>query len=870
MTKKGQRKPGAEAQGAEKLESLRARLEPLLMLIPGARLLRNIPRWCLVVLALFLIAAALPFFDWWLAIPESATAKYVGRGTCVKCHQTQHDLWHGSHHDKAMDFANSETVLGDFNGSEFAYHGVTSRFTREGEKFFVTTDGPDGKLQKFPIKYTFGVEPLQQYMIEMERGRVQVLSIAWDTNRRRWFHLYENDPKPIRHDDPLHWTQPGQNWNHVCADCHSTNLQKNYDNATDTFRTSFSEIDVSCETCHGPGSLHVQSAEKWFFWDRKRGYALPRLKDKESSAQFETCARCHSHRSEIYPGYHGGPGFLDHYLPVLLDSGLYHHDGQIDDEVYEYGSFQQSLMYKKGVRCSDCHDPHSTRVKFSGNALCTQCHTPAKYDTPAHHHHKADGTGASCIECHMPSKKYMVVDPRRDHSLRVPRPDASVLLGTPNACTGCHLENKKSQEWPDYAAWLSAARRGEKPAVDELARLDKWAAEKVVAWYGPQRRESPHYALTLAAAIRDELEPGAPQKGDRLKEIDEITARLIKLAAQRDDAGPIVRASAVSLFANYAGEKTLAANAAALKDPEPLVRLSATRNLMTFYGVTGASRWDFDKMRDAEMQRAFRQLFAALWTTGQPLLDDPVRVVRLEAGRVLSLVPRQFLYDHDQQRLARVLSELTQGYLHNGDNHAAQLNLAQLYASQSQLDKAEEAYRTSLKRLARQIPARTGLAELYRYRGQAAEAEKLLREALEISGDLEGSSGQMQKAELHYQLGLLLATQPARRKEGVAELSAAVEVAPQFARARYAYATALLEQDDLDGAERHYRLAYDRFPNSQEFRDGLAAAYQRQVDRLKKQRNWSQALSYAEKLVQLLPGDSTMSAQARELRQRLP
>src|SRR5947208_5153851 len=340
---------------------------------------RRSVRWSAAFL--FAVAGGAVFADWFVAFPEGASASYVGRGKCVNCHQAEFHRWEGSDHDKAMDLATPATVLGDFDDQEFTYHGQVSRFTREGDRFFVATDGPGGKPGRFQVSYTFGVKPLQQYMVEMERGRVQVLPFAWDTKGKRWFHLYQDDPRPIRHDDPLHWTQPGQNWNHVCADCHSTNLQKGYDNTTDTFHTTYSDIDVSCEACHGPGSMHVELAmKKWFFWDRRNGYGLAKLKGPDSSTQLDACPRCHSHRSSTYPGFHAGGAFLDHYLPALLDSGLYHEDGQIDEEVYEYGSFQQSLMYRKGVRCSDCHDPHSAKIKFQGNRLCTECHTPAKYD----------------------------------------------------------------------------------------------------------------------------------------------------------------------------------------------------------------------------------------------------------------------------------------------------------------------------------------------------------------------------------------------------------------------------------------------------------------------------------------------------------
>jgi formate-dependent nitrite reductase cytochrome c552 subunit len=211
---------------------------------------------------------------------------------------------------------------------------------------------------------------------------------------------------------------------------------------------------VSCETCHGPASLHVDLArDRSLFWDRRFGKGLHAIRSVSNQPEIDTCAQCHSRQvAAVAEGYRPGEPIDDYYEMALLEEGLYHADGQIQDEVFDVGSFLQSKMHAKGVRCSDCHNPHSLKLKFEGNALCAQCHVPAKYDTPAHHHHTMGTPGASCVECHMPATHYMVVDPRRDHSLRVPRPDLSVALGTPNACNNCHTKPEES------AAWAAAGR----------------------------------------------------------------------------------------------------------------------------------------------------------------------------------------------------------------------------------------------------------------------------------------------------------------------------------------------------------------------------------------------------------------------------
>ena len=500
-------------------------------------------RWklLLAVLAIPAVAAASLAWGWYVALPSNVltSARFVGRSTCADCHQPQHKLWLGSDHDRAMELASDESVLGDFNDTSFTYHGVTTRFFRKGDKFMVNTEGPDGQLRDYEIKYTFGVRPLQQYMVEFPDGRVQVLRESWDTENKKWFFVTPPDvtDERIEPGDPLHWTGIAQNWNTTCADCHSTNVHKNYDPRTNRYRTTFDEIDVSCEECHGPGSVHVDLARKWSpLWDRNVGYGLVSLKNKALDTQLETCAKCHARRYQVHEDFRPGQSFLDHYEPSLLAANLYHADGQILDEVYEYGSFLQSKMYANRVQCTDCHDPHSLKLKFTGNQLCAQCHVPAKYDTPAHHHHPAGSTGSQCVECHMPSRLYMVIDSRRDHSFRVPRPDLSVELGTPNACNDCHKQ-------PDETF--------------------QWAADAVRKWYGDKRPDDPHWAPAIAAA-RAATSGGAEPLLD---------------VFDRKTTPAIVRATALDLLANYPTSRSVEVRRESLDDSEPLIRLAAVRAL---------------------------------------------------------------------------------------------------------------------------------------------------------------------------------------------------------------------------------------------------------------------------------------------------
>lgn len=691
-----------------------------------------------------------------------------------------------------MQEATAQTVLGDFNDASFTHFGVTSTFSKRDGKFFVRTDGPDGELTDYQVRYTFGVTPLQQYLIEFPGGRLQSLSVSWDARSaeeggQRWFHLYPDEPIP--HDDPLHWTGPNQNWNFTCAECHSTNLQKNYDLQTNSYDTIWSEIDVSCEACHGPASEHIAWAEAYndgsappdgptgftvqlddpgsLTWmiDMETGNAK-RAEPLRTGPQIETCARCHSRRSGISDTYVHGRPLLDSHRPVLLDEALYYPDGQLRDEVYVYGSFLQSKMYQAGVTCSDCHDSHSLRLRGEGNALCYPCHQALKFDTPEHHHHESDSPGASCVECHMPQTTYMVVDPRRDHSMRVPRPDLSAELGTPNACNRCHTS--------ESAEWAAAAAKG---------------------WYGSKRTETPHYGQILAAG-----RAGAPGAENGL-------AALI-----RDGSQPaIVRATALTVLNRFAGAASLSVLPGALADGDPLVRHAALTAL--------------------EMLRPDQRLGLAV-----PLLTDSVRGVRVEAARVLAAAPTDMLTPAQQEIMRAAFDEFIEATLTDAERPSAHLNLGVFLGDLHRLSEAEAEYRTALRLNPRDIRAFVNLSDLYREQGRDDLCGKTLRDALKVAPN---------SAAVRHSLGLLL-----HRQEDVSgaveELRAAVLLEPANARFRYVYALALDKVKGTAEALSELAIAHEGHPYD---RDVLIALTTMHRD------NGSIGLAaeFARKLVDLAP-----------------
>jgi predicted CXXCH cytochrome family protein/LSD1 subclass zinc finger protein len=672
-----------------------------------------------------------------------APATYVGVAACARCHATEARAWLGSHHDLAMQVATDSTVLGDFHDAEFRYGAVTSRFFRSERRFMVRTDGPDGKLADYEIRYAFGVDPLQQYLIEFPGGRMQALGIAWDTRSRaqggqRWFHLHPGER--VTHDDELHWTRGAQNWNLQCASCHSTNLRKNYDPTTKTYKTMWSELNVACEGCHGPGSRHVAWAERararssrkargatgaaamgllvplderhGVSWTGDAATGLPRRSvPRTTVVEVETCARCHSSRTRMFDDDAPGSPLLAAHLPALLTGDHYYADGQVEGEVYEYGSFLQSRMYHEGVTCSDCHDPHRLALRVEGNALCLQCHD-ARYDAAAHHHHAPGTIAARCVTCHMPSRTFMVVDERHDHSFRVPRPDLADSLGTPNVCASCHP-----------------------------GKPTGWALARMREWYGHAPSGFQRFAPTLAAARRDDAD---------------AAARLVSLASDQGQPA-IARATALAALGPASGSGDVIR--ASLVDPDPLIRLA---------GVLAASEAPSDQrwgLLLGELQR------------------DSLRVLRALAGGALAGVPLERIPAESRDRLARAKADYVAAETENADQPFGLVNLAAFHLAEGDATQAERELRAALEIDPDWVPAVVNLADLLRATGRDAEGETVLRNGL---------ARQPESAALHHALGLLLV----RRKQydlALDELGRAATLAADDPRFVYVYAVALAD-----------------------------------------------------------------------------
>jgi len=692
-------------------------------------------------LALAAATAALACREARQAAPPTAPAPaaFVGSEACAGCHAADAAAWRASQHARAIQVADPNTVLADFRQPGFSISDDGYRISEVGK-----------------VKYTFGVEPLQQYLVEAPGGRLQAYTHAWDTNAKRWFDLYPGET--LAPGDELHWSGRQQNWNYMCADCHSTDVRKGYDPASRSYDTRFAELAVGCEACHGPGSAHVE-------WARTKSGARGRAgargerggargardpgsgngvrsRPRPDDAEIEACAPCHSRRTQLSEGWRAGDHFLDFYRPSLVEEPTYWADGQQRAEDYTWGSFLQSRMYAHGVTCSDCHEPHGGKLRADGNALCERCHSAEKYDAPAHHFHRAGSAGAQCVACHMPATTYMQADARRDHTLRVPQAALSAAIGAPSACDGCHRDKG--------AAWAAA----------ELRR---------------RLGHDPAGFQTFGPAFHD----AALGKDGSAAELRAVAADATQSA--------IARASALALLAEHPDAGNAEAGLRAQRDPSALVRLGAAT---LAGGLTAETRV----------------------AVAAPLCDDAARAVRIEAASVLAGAPRDLFTPAQGAAFARASEDYVAAQRTAADRPEAHVNLGSFFANLGRLDEAQAEFAAALALEPRYVPALVNSADAYRAQGKEDDALRELEQARTIAPD---------SAPVRYALGLALARK-GERDGALAELEQAAKLAPDERLYGYTAAVALHSFGKNAEAMRRLEALRKRWPGNPDILLALA------------------------------------------------
>ena len=647
------------------------------------------------------VAAAAPL----LAPEDEVHARYAGSETCRECHAEVFGNWSPSNHGRAERNINKDEDHKAFSPKQSLAHGKdrSEAFVDADGLAKILTLGRDKQRHAYPVVRVIGNDPLRQFLIPAPGGRLQTCDVTLDPAKNEWFDVYGDDERAPG--DWGHWTGQGMNWNAMCAACHNTRLRKNYEPQTNSYHTTMAEMSVGCEACHGPMKAHVE-------WQKKPpiGHAKdPTVPNFTRDQAMETCAACHARRAELTGDLIPGESFHDHFsLTVTDDTDTFHPDGQIRDENYEFTSFLSSRMQHAGVRCVDCHDPHSNKPISPGNQLCMNCHAGGRSDFPtspvidpvAHSHHGADSTGNQCVSCHMPVTTYMQRDPRHDHSFSIPDPKLTLEFGVPNACNRCHTDKD--------AAWAAEANKkffGDKPDRPSRTR-----------------------ALTVANARQ-----GNPA----------ARGQLIQLLASEEI--PAWKATACHLLERWVMDPAATqALLGQLAHASPLVREAAVRTLGT----------------------QVRQGNAAVSTALKPLLDDPVRVVRIAAA--WALCATLDLNSRAGRELVHMLDL-------NADQPTGRMQLSQFTMLRGDTPAAIRQMHKAIEWDPNSPPFHHDLAILLSTTGDTQSAVSSLREAIRLDPE---------NAEYHYKLALAL-SELGSAAEATAALEKTVQLDPGYARAWY-------------------------------------------------------------------------------------
>ncbi len=682
---------------------------------------------------------------------EAYSKSYVGDQSCKKCHAVEFKDWKHSDHYMSMLPPNDSTVKGDFNNVTFTADGVTSRFFKKGPKFFINTEGNDGKYHDFEVKYIFGYKPLQQYLVSFPEGKMQVPRLSWDVNKKKWFNQYAGQKIPSH--DWLHWTGNAQNWNTMCATCHSTNLRKNYDIKTDTYKTSYSIINVSCESCHGAGKNHVDFMNgDYKSGKRVIGSFMKLAKNSSQKEELNTCAPCHARISDVSGSHLNTGEIMDDYVPQIPDTENFYADGQVKDEDYIYTSFLQSKMYHKGVKCSMCHNPHSVKQKRIGNQTCTLCHVSTKYDVPSHTFHPKGGPAAECKNCHMPGNYFMGNDYRHDHSFRVPRPDLSVKYGTPNACSNCHKD-----------------------------KSEKVLAEAIVKWYGPKRKY--HFA--------EDLIPGS--------KLDANSEQHLTKLIDNKFVPKIIKATATFYLGKVQTKTSLNTLVARLASKEALIRYHALKTLVSF----PAANWIeavgpllSDRVRAVRIAAADLYItipkeqlpsqYEKAFSSAQIELEKSLRYqADFSTGNVMLADYYLKLKDYNNAEKFYL-----RGLKKDSNMNYAWLNLSATYNLQGKNTQALQALESALKNDTKNDRIYYNMALLFNEMNNIPAAEKAFAKAVVLKST---------NSRVYYNYGLLL-NQNKKNQEAEAVLLKGIQINPSVAELYYALTYVYIQTDNTNKA----------------------------------------------------------------------
>ena len=693
-------------------------------------------------------------------------ATYGGSPSCKSCHEEAFKNWENSHHALAERSVGAKLDASAFDPARRIPHGSQQSEVRVAEgRFQLVTQGLAKTNQPFEVARVIGVDPLLQYLIPAAGGRLQATELCFDPKRMEWFNVYGAEDRQAG--EWGHWTGRGMNWNNMCATCHNTRLRKNYDERTDSYRTAMAEQGVGCEACHGPMADHNA-------WQAKHPNQPgdPTIGKLSKQQMFHTCGQCHARRAELTGDFRPGNNFFDHHALTIPDeTDLFYPDGQVREEDYEVAAFFGSRMHTAGVRCVDCHEPHTSKLRAPGNLMCMACHGNVqtngapRIDPETHSRHKVGTSGDLCTDCHMPTTVYMQRHLRHDHGFTIPDPRLTKELGIPNACNRCHTD-----------------------------KTADWSLEAMNKWYGPRTNEQVRTRATAIAQARSGNAAGV--------------SALTKMTSAETNF--YWRAVAANLLRAWAGESSARdALVNASQDTNELVRAMALRAMepySTARGTPAASalaKGLVDPVRSVRIDAAWalrrtvdtnstagRDLLATLrYNADQPSGAMQMGVFELERGNVASAV----------NYLQRAVS---------WDTNSAPLydTLAVALSTQGRVAEAVAALESACRLAPRDSAYRYRLGLALNEAGRLDDARLSLEQAVKLEPRF---------AQAWYNLGLAYAAQrkPESAVEALVRAESLDDRSPQIP---YARATVLVNLNRLDEARRAALRTLEIEPNHSE------------------------------------------------------
>jgi len=655
-----------------------------------------------------LIAALFPIGFWVLTSgcsrSEDDRSSYAGSSSCRECHEGFYQKWAPSHHGKAMQPVNAEFVENELTPLEEPFKINDLTYTVDLEKRVISEADSSGKISEFEIVHALGGKNLFYFLTPLERGKLQVLPLAYDTVNGYW---YDTTTSMMRHfladeDQALSWRDPLLTFNTSCFGCHVSQMAKNYDIESDTYQTQWREPGISCESCHGPGEAHNKAFRKAARTKKKPAQLyLKSWKEFSVEQANHACSTCHSKFSPVSTSFTPGDNFYDHYDLTCLENRDFSPDGRDLGENYTFTLASMSPCVKSGkLDCVYCHTS-SGRYRFADknpNNACVECHQERVENITAHSRHPKDGAAGKCISCHMPSTSFAKMR-RSDHSMRPPSPAASQLYGSKSACVICH--EGKSEEWAaDFVKkWHPESRWQPRIAYEgglvAAGHKGDWEQLPEILRY-IQNPESD--AIIITSLIRlIQINP----------DVDSWIPTVCKVAGHES---PLVRgAVAAALGRDTQSQESVRCLLEFLKDERRLVRVRATTSLSLYPRQSlDPETLELLKKGEQEVMEMFGAIpdsWSSFYNKGNYLLErgDPAAAMasykismKLRPDVIISYVNAAVLASR-QGNLDEGIGYLQQALKAEPEDGAVNLNLGLALAEKNDREGAMRCLRTALK-----------------------------------------------------------------------------------------------------------------------------------------------------------------------------